>query len=166
MPSGDEPGRILSAPEERPDFELLRCYDCGLPYRSFPLDVVLPDEQWNAISPTGGHGCVLCAQCIVHRAAKLPGATVVHVTIEYQDGKDGEKRKTSDHIADVGQMMAPEERPDLIALEKLLGRYLDNHCANADAEGMSTLCECRLCLDARRVLSALRAQSTADKEQK
>jgi hypothetical protein len=31
----------------------------------------------------------------------------------------------------------------------LLRRYLDNHGANADAEGMSAICECRLCLDTR-----------------
>lgn len=36
--------------------------------------------------------------------------------------------------------------------EKLLKRYLDNHCANADAEGMSTLCECKLCQDTRTEL--------------
>lgn len=34
----------------------------------------------------------------------------------------------------------------------LLRRYLDNHCANSDAEGMSTLCECQLCRDTRRFL--------------
>jgi hypothetical protein len=31
----------------------------------------------------------------------------------------------------------------------LLRRYLDNHCAHADAEGMSARCECTLCLDTR-----------------
>lgn len=36
--------------------------------------------------------------------------------------------------------------------EKLLKRYLDNHCANSDAEGMSTLCECKLCTDTRTFL--------------
>lgn len=34
----------------------------------------------------------------------------------------------------------------------LLRRYLQNHCENADADGMSTLCECRLCLDTRAEL--------------
>jgi hypothetical protein len=33
--------------------------------------------------------------------------------------------------------------------EKLLKRYLDNHCQAADQEGMSVLCECRLCKDTR-----------------
>jgi hypothetical protein len=37
-------------------------------------------------------------------------------------------------------------------LRQLLQRYLDNHCAQADAEGMSALCECRLCLDTRALI--------------
>jgi hypothetical protein len=43
-------------------------------------------------------------------------------------------------------------RVRLERLEQLLKRYLDNHCANADAEGMSALCECRLCLDTREAI--------------
>jgi hypothetical protein len=39
-------------------------------------------------------------------------------------------------------------------LHVLLKRYLDNHCANADAEGLSALCECRLCRDTRRTLAS------------
>lgn len=35
---------------------------------------------------------------------------------------------------------------------RLLKKYLDNHCANSDAEGTSTLCECQLCLDTRKVV--------------
>jgi hypothetical protein len=37
-------------------------------------------------------------------------------------------------------------------LVALLKRYLDNHCANADVEGMSVLCECKLCLDTRALI--------------
>jgi phage-related tail protein len=33
-----------------------------------------------------------------------------------------------------------------------LRKYLDNHCANADAQGMSALCECKLCLTTRALL--------------
>jgi hypothetical protein len=39
-----------------------------------------------------------------------------------------------------------------LMLEKLLKRYLDNHCQNADIENMSGLCECNLCVDTRKVL--------------
>lgn len=35
----------------------------------------------------------------------------------------------------------------------LLMRYLQNHCENADAEGMSALCECRLCLETKEALA-------------
>lgn len=37
-------------------------------------------------------------------------------------------------------------------LEALLKRYLDHHCQSADQEGMSTLCECKLCYDTRTAL--------------
>jgi len=36
--------------------------------------------------------------------------------------------------------------------DKLLKRYLDNHCQAADQEGMSTRCECQLCHDTRTYL--------------
>jgi len=61
----------------RPDAS---CLDCGLPYEQFPLDVLLPRAQWLLIHPTD-HG-LLCAACIVKRAAALPGCTVVHATLE------------------------------------------------------------------------------------
>jgi hypothetical protein len=59
----------------------LVCADCGLPYQDFPLDTTIPDEQWHAIF--GGPGGVLCASCIVKRAAKLPGAVAVRARIEF-----------------------------------------------------------------------------------
>lgn len=62
---------------------MLRCYGCGLPYRDFPLDVVIPDEQWKIIGPTGHDGGILCAACIVERGKRLiPGATVVRAVFE------------------------------------------------------------------------------------
>jgi hypothetical protein len=56
------------------------CLDCGLPYTDFPLDVVLPRAQWLAIHPQE-HG-VLCAACIVKRAARVHNCTVVHAILE------------------------------------------------------------------------------------
>src|SRR3990167_10209957 len=56
------------------------CLDCGLAYEDFPLDVVLPRGQWLMINPSE-HG-VLCAACIVKRAATIPGATVVHAIVD------------------------------------------------------------------------------------
>lgn len=58
----------------------VRCLDCGLRYEDFPLDVVLPRGQWLLIHPADDG--VLCARCIVVRAAKLPGVTVCHMVIE------------------------------------------------------------------------------------
>ncbi len=56
------------------------CLDCGLPYEQFPLDTHLSRPQWLEIHPDDGG--VLCANCIVKRAAAIPGATLVHLVIE------------------------------------------------------------------------------------
>ena len=94
--------RVLSEPEWRHIIELARalpyvrqlrvdstgedvvpmatCLDCGLAYDDFPLDLLLPRSQWLEIHPTDGG--VLCAACVVARAAKVPGATAVHAVIE------------------------------------------------------------------------------------
>ena len=55
------------------------CDDCGLDYSDFPIDVLLPRHQWLTIHPNNG---LLCAACIVKRAAKVRGAIVVHMIIE------------------------------------------------------------------------------------
>ncbi len=60
---------------------MLRCLDCGIPYSKLGLDLVLPDEQWLMIHPEG-EGGILCANCIVKRAEKIEGATVVLAKIE------------------------------------------------------------------------------------
>lgn len=75
---------LAKAHEPQPDDPPARpavCLDCGKPYAEFPLDVVLPRSQWLEIHPDE-HG-LLCAGCIVARAAKVPGATVAHLVIEF-----------------------------------------------------------------------------------
>jgi len=45
------------------------CVDCGRPYGDqygFP-DLIIPDEAWLAISPTGHGGGLLCPSCICQR---------------------------------------------------------------------------------------------------
>jgi hypothetical protein len=59
-----------------------KCFDCGKPYGEFNMDMVLPHGQWKLIAPIDGDG-LLCAQCIINRASKLPGAIVVHAIIEF-----------------------------------------------------------------------------------
>jgi len=58
------------------------CMDCGIPYQDFPLDMTLPDEQWLMIHPEG-EGGLLCAGCIVKRAARLPGVIAVRAIFEF-----------------------------------------------------------------------------------
>lgn len=57
------------------------CADCGMPYADFPLDVVIPDDQWRAIGFEHGGG-ILCAGCIVRRGSKLPGVAVAKLRFE------------------------------------------------------------------------------------
>ena len=60
---------------------MLKCEDCGMPYKDFPLDVVIPNAQWNALHPNDGG--VLCANCMVSRASEiLNGVTVAHMIFE------------------------------------------------------------------------------------
>ena len=71
--SSPERGEIiekLRAYGERLKETLVACQDCGLPYSDFGHDTVLPDEQWLMINPEG-HAGILCANCMVRRAAKL-----------------------------------------------------------------------------------------------
>lgn len=44
------------------------CYDCSRPYADggFP-DLIIPNEQWRKISPTGDDGGLLCPSCICKR---------------------------------------------------------------------------------------------------
>jgi hypothetical protein len=47
-----------------------RCHDCGRPYGEL-ADLVVPDDVWLKISPTGTQYGILCAPCIRRRAASI-----------------------------------------------------------------------------------------------
>ena len=68
------------------DMSELKCLDCGALYREFPLDMTVPDDQWLMIHPEG-EGGILCASCIVRRAAKLPGIIAVRARFEFVEMK-------------------------------------------------------------------------------
>lgn len=56
-----------------------KCYDCGLPYGDPGFaDLVVPNEAWLAMSPTGHEGGLLCPTCMV-RAATVAGLDVMAV---------------------------------------------------------------------------------------
>lgn len=59
------------------------CAECGLPYEEFPIDMVLPLDQWKLISPTPDGSGVLCAGCIVLRASRLPKIIVAKTELEF-----------------------------------------------------------------------------------
>ena len=57
-----------------------RCYDCLIPYSSFP-DLVIPNIVWEKINPTHHKGAgILCPTCISKRLRDA-GAGDVHCTI-------------------------------------------------------------------------------------
>lgn len=48
------------------------CNDCGLMYGSSAwADVVVPDDIWKQISPSGDEGGLLCFNCMVRRLVAL-----------------------------------------------------------------------------------------------
>ena len=50
----------------------LGCFGCGLEYGGDHwLEIVLPNDIWAKISPTGDDGGILCANCIAERLNKL-----------------------------------------------------------------------------------------------
>lgn len=58
------------------------CADCHLPDDEMPSDTVLTGRQWEMICPEGG---VLCANCIVKRASRLPHMINVCLRIIFVD---------------------------------------------------------------------------------
>lgn len=64
------------------------CFDCGLPYGTDDwLDLSLPHDQWAMIAPVNGSG-VLCANCIVRRASKLPEIVNVFARFAFRSDHD------------------------------------------------------------------------------
>jgi len=47
---------------------MLKCTDCGRLYgESGFIDAIIPNKYWEEISPTGGHGGILCICCMSKR---------------------------------------------------------------------------------------------------
>lgn len=63
------------------------CLDCKCPDDEMPLDTVITGKQWERICPEGG---VLCASCIVKRAAKLPHVINLTARITFADDFKGD----------------------------------------------------------------------------
>lgn len=59
------------------------CYECGREYgneHGFP-DLIVPDEVWDTISPTGDAGGLLCPSCMCKKALQC-GLENVRATFE------------------------------------------------------------------------------------
>jgi hypothetical protein len=61
------------------------CMDCGAPY-PFALDTALSNEEWAMIHPDK-YG-LLCANCIVCRASRLPDVVIVKMKLVFADDYD------------------------------------------------------------------------------
>lgn len=89
--SVEEAAKAFSAPpqpaQREEDTGAAECMDCSMAYSDFGLDTTLPDDQWHMIngSPNG----LLCASCIVKRAAKLPGVIAMRVRLEFAGERAG-----------------------------------------------------------------------------
>lgn len=57
-----------------------KCLDCRLNYEEFPIDLLLPNEQWKKIHD-GVHG-VICPSCIINRVANFPEAIVIKAVVD------------------------------------------------------------------------------------
>ena len=61
-----------------------RCMDCLADYnQTCPLDIVLSKEQWLMINSDDGG--LLCGNCILRRAAKLPHVINVQAIITFAE---------------------------------------------------------------------------------
>lgn len=58
------------------------CMDCGKPYEEFGLDTYVNDSDWEKIHPD--RDGLLCANCIVNRAAKIMGVIVIRMELDYR----------------------------------------------------------------------------------
>ena len=55
------------------------CYDCGLAYEAFPVEMVIAHETWEAINPTNHEGAgLLCHNCMIDRLREC-NITIVDV---------------------------------------------------------------------------------------
>lgn len=61
----------------------LDCMDCGEPNAEMPINTTLPHDQWRRIHDS--EGGILCASCIVRRAAKLPRVIACRMRFEFAD---------------------------------------------------------------------------------
>lgn len=87
----DESWALVPADEPAEDREKndpvheVKCMGCGLPYAGPAwLDLVIPREQWLLIHPDDGG--ILCANCLIARASKLPH--VINITGRITFGSD------------------------------------------------------------------------------
>src|SRR5882762_9757821 len=104
-----------------------------------------PQHQFSGTLNCRRCGEALGQKAIWHRQRKARDQDAAHEVV--MSGREVTGNRLASQAGDTGS--SPVARSILVALLK---RYLDNHCANADCEGMSVLCECKLCRETRTAL--------------
>lgn len=71
---------------------IAKCMDCGKDYKDFGLDVYMNDFDWSKINPNKNG--LLCANCIIKRAAKLAGVIVIKMELDYREDNGDARTRT------------------------------------------------------------------------
>ena len=80
------------------DLNMAGCYDCGLPYSDVGwIEAVIPNKIWEAISPTGDGGGLLCITCMNRRLKKM-GFENVPVQLRGTEALKMDEKKESTNI--------------------------------------------------------------------
>lgn len=63
----------------------VKCKDCGQSINDLGMNTIMPDNQWYELCCYTGVGtdAILCPNCMVKRASKLPGALVTYLAIDF-----------------------------------------------------------------------------------
>lgn len=77
-----------------PDTPVATCLDCGIPYKSFGVDVTLPDDQWQLIHPDKDG--LLCGTCIARRAQKLDCVVALRAKLELRNEPPSKYKRPDD----------------------------------------------------------------------
>lgn len=104
-----------------------KCYRCGLPYEDPAFeDLIVPDDVWLAISPTGDFGGLLCPNCICAAVREKFEGKVVEARF-----MSGPFCPTIHHefTPRPGDMLAPRRTTEP-APEEREGRHLCDDCGS------------------------------------
>lgn len=89
------PSEEVLLPDEQPVQREGACMNCGRERDTWPLDVVVPDDQWRQLTGRDDGRGILCLDCMLARAARLPGVTMAKLTFaaKYESRRERRERE-------------------------------------------------------------------------